>query len=226
MAYKSGRQTIAAVRTHKSMFILLRSFFPLDRKQLQSKPNVETFFDNTLNWEQQRAVQNVVSSDNLKTVHIIFGPPGTGKTTTVVEIARQLMQNPELRILLTAPSNQACDILTTRLASVISGEKRDAYRLNVHKTLFRLNGKIKILLDFLLIIFFFFHISAYTRTLSEVPDTVRPHTKAKYSITDNSFEYYDIPSMEDLKTYRYTCRIKIFLLTSFFFFFFFGGYVG
>jgi helicase MOV-10 len=47
---------------------------------------------------------------------VIFGPPGTGKTVTVVEAAWQLLQaDPTSKVLLCAPSNAAADVLCDRL---------------------------------------------------------------------------------------------------------------
>ena len=42
--------------------------------------------------------------------------PGTGKTVVVVEAIRQILSMPGLRILATAPSNSAADVIAERLA--------------------------------------------------------------------------------------------------------------
>lgn len=64
-----------------------------------------------LNPPQLDAVKYALGSD----LSIIFGPPGTGKTATVVETVRQLVQRGE-RVLLCAPSNVAVDNLVERLS--------------------------------------------------------------------------------------------------------------
>jgi hypothetical protein len=66
-----------------------------------------------LNTSQQRAVQAALAAHQLAVVH---GPPGTGKTTTVVEIIRQLA-NREKPVLVCAPSNAAVDVLVERCAA-------------------------------------------------------------------------------------------------------------
>ncbi|KAL3939288.1 MAG: hypothetical protein SGBAC_005968, partial [Bacillariaceae sp.] len=70
----------------------------------------------SLNPEQEAAVQRIVNGHLRRMPYIIFGPPGTGKTTTVVEAIYQLGKKGK-RILLVAPSNDAADILVERLSS-------------------------------------------------------------------------------------------------------------
>lgn len=65
-----------------------------------------------LNNSQQQAIDLILHARDLAIVH---GPPGTGKTTTLVEAVRILCQT-EKNILVTAPSNTAVDLLTERLA--------------------------------------------------------------------------------------------------------------
>jgi len=65
-----------------------------------------------LNESQREAVQQILSAQDIAVVH---GPPGTGKTTTLVEAVRCLSEQ-EATVLVTAPSNTAVDLLTERLA--------------------------------------------------------------------------------------------------------------
>lgn len=47
--------------------------------------------------------------------YIVFGPPGTGKTVTIVEAILQIKKNTNKKILVCAPANAACDMLTEKL---------------------------------------------------------------------------------------------------------------
>ena len=66
-----------------------------------------------LNESQQAAVQKIISANELAIVH---GPPGTGKTTTLVQAIKLLVKQGEGKILVTAPSNAAVDLLSEKLA--------------------------------------------------------------------------------------------------------------
>lgn len=79
------------------------SFFPA---------HTYTYPASGLNNSQQQAIDRILHARDLAIVH---GPPGTGKTTTLVEAVRILSQT-ERNILVTAPSNTAVDLLTERLA--------------------------------------------------------------------------------------------------------------
>src|SRR5258707_1146611 len=76
-----------------------------------------TPLDGNLNEAQIRAVQFGLAAQD---VAIIHGPPGTGKTTTVVELIRQAVLRGE-KVLACAPSNLAVDNLLERL--VAGGER-------------------------------------------------------------------------------------------------------
>jgi helicase MOV-10 len=72
------------------------------------------------NPEQVQAVQHIVCGTSQPSPYIIFGPPGTGKTSTVVESICQLWKtSPKAKILVTAQSNAACNEIMQRLLAVI-----------------------------------------------------------------------------------------------------------
>ncbi|MDF2435843.1 MAG: DNA-binding protein [Bacteroidota bacterium] len=64
-----------------------------------------------LNQSQNAAVQKILSA---KDIAIIHGPPGTGKTTTLVQAIRQTLKT-EKRVLVCSSSNTAVDLLTEKL---------------------------------------------------------------------------------------------------------------
>ena len=64
-----------------------------------------------LNQSQQRAIQRVVEAGEVAIVH---GPPGTGKTTTLVEAVIETLQR-ETQVLVCAPSNAAVDWISEQL---------------------------------------------------------------------------------------------------------------
>ncbi|KAK5117016.1 hypothetical protein LTR62_006737 [Meristemomyces frigidus] len=71
--------------------------------------------DKLLNYEQIRAVDIALLGNYGRVPYIISGPPGTGKTKTMVELALQLLKQPNAHLLVCAPSDPAADTLTERL---------------------------------------------------------------------------------------------------------------
>ncbi|EKM76476.1 hypothetical protein AGABI1DRAFT_131302 [Agaricus bisporus var. burnettii JB137-S8] len=66
--------------------------------------------------EQLGAVAAIMNMSPGSAPFIVFGPPGTGKTVTLVEAMQQIITaNPDSRILACAPSNSAADTLTQKL---------------------------------------------------------------------------------------------------------------
>lgn len=64
-----------------------------------------------LNLSQNRAVRKALSTEDIAVIH---GPPGTGKTTTLVSAIRVCLQS-ESQVLVCAPTNTAVDLLTEKL---------------------------------------------------------------------------------------------------------------
>jgi ATP-dependent RNA/DNA helicase IGHMBP2 len=71
----------------------------------------------SLNEAQNEAIRFALSAEDIAIIH---GPPGTGKTTSVVEFIRQAVARGE-KVLACAPSNTAVDNLLERLAA--SGQR-------------------------------------------------------------------------------------------------------
>ncbi len=72
----------------------------------------DLFYPSALNDSQQAAMRHVIAAQD---VAIIHGPPGTGKTTTLVQTILETVRR-ERRVLVCAPSNTAVDLLTEKLA--------------------------------------------------------------------------------------------------------------
>ncbi|KAI9006369.1 P-loop containing nucleoside triphosphate hydrolase protein [Hyaloraphidium curvatum] len=98
---------------------IIRVLFGLDKPAVEAvKVDSIRFFTENLNESQKRAVALALGAQTLALIH---GPPGTGKTHTVVEVIRQLATPKERggrgeRVLVCGPSNISVDNLVERLA--------------------------------------------------------------------------------------------------------------
>ncbi|KAF9057246.1 P-loop containing nucleoside triphosphate hydrolase protein [Panaeolus papilionaceus] len=113
-------------RQHQAMdtvFTQSRVFFPsqADLDYLVSRRPAEVplrLFNRLIetNEPQLQAVAGVMAMQPGSLPFIIFGPPGTGKTITMIECIQQVLAaNPQARIFACAPSNSAADLIALRL---------------------------------------------------------------------------------------------------------------
>lgn len=86
-----------------------------------------------LNVAQNQAIQNAVLADDIAVIH---GPPGTGKTTTLVE-AIILTLKSEKKTLVCAPGNLAVDLLTEKLAQRKIKTLRIGHPARIRETVLR-----------------------------------------------------------------------------------------
>lgn len=70
------------------------------------------FVNSGLNQAQKEAISKCLKSCDLSMIH---GPPGTGKTTTIVEYILQTVALQKSKVLACAPSNIAVDNIIERL---------------------------------------------------------------------------------------------------------------
>ena len=81
------------------------------RASIQPRP-LEFQSMNILNSSQLQAFRKVAESTDVAFIH---GPPGTGKTTTLVQAIKQTIKD-EKQVLVCAPSNAAVDLLVDKLS--------------------------------------------------------------------------------------------------------------
>ncbi|KAK1065326.1 hypothetical protein LTR74_008002 [Friedmanniomyces endolithicus] len=83
---------------------------PPSSSDLQSA--VSTWHDPSLNSTQQAAIRFALASENVALIH---GPPGTGKTHTLIELILQFLDRGQ-RVLVCGPSNISVDNIVERLS--------------------------------------------------------------------------------------------------------------
>uniref|UniRef100_A0A673H764 RNA helicase n=1 Tax=Sinocyclocheilus rhinocerous TaxID=307959 RepID=A0A673H764_9TELE len=107
--------------------------FPVGSRDVTpASPTTLRLFDQKLdnNHEQKTAVCNIVAGTSKPAPYLVFGPPGTGKTVTIVEAIKQVEKNiPDAYILACAPSNSAADQLCEKLITSEHVDSRKIYRL-------------------------------------------------------------------------------------------------
>lgn len=84
----------------------------LGEAEPQFRKTDESVVITSLNSSQNDAVRNILAA---KDVAIVHGPPGTGKTTTLVQAIRYTLRT-EKQVLVCSPSNTAVDLLTEKLS--------------------------------------------------------------------------------------------------------------
>jgi ATP-dependent RNA/DNA helicase IGHMBP2 len=108
------KKVLNELESNKQLFQLFEQLHSNETK-IQSSPVIKesiiSFVNKNLNESQQQAIKAILQNENLTIVH---GPPGTGKTTTLIEAIIQLINNGE-KVLVSAPSNTAVDHISKGL---------------------------------------------------------------------------------------------------------------
>lgn len=149
---------IPLMRMHQSLDTCKRRSlwsFIFPSSSLPSKPALELsdlrFFNKKVqeNREQSKAVRDMLLGLHRPYPYLLFGPPGTGKTVTLVEAIKQICTLiPSSRILITAPSNSASDLLAERLLDhVMPSQMLRLYSSSVHPE--KISKKLKKCCNFL-----------------------------------------------------------------------------
>ena len=112
--YRVMRDSLHTLRNSKEPHIAALREGIAERQLVQSRlaPNVIQRVPNLLNEAQLAAVQGSIETEYLGIIH---GPPGTGKTTTLVALVAALAQIKE-KVLVVAPSNNAVDLLARKIS--------------------------------------------------------------------------------------------------------------
>eukprot|EP01062_Namystynia_karyoxenos_P074489 TRINITY_DN713_c0_g3_i1.p1 TRINITY_DN713_c0_g3~~TRINITY_DN713_c0_g3_i1.p1 ORF type:complete len:1121 (+),score=344.73 TRINITY_DN713_c0_g3_i1:472-3834(+) len=76
--------------------------------------------------ERQRAAVEKVGAMKRGELRVIFGPPGTGKTVTMVSAVQRVLDAPHARVLCACPSNTAADVIAERLSTLF--DETELYR--------------------------------------------------------------------------------------------------
>jgi helicase MOV-10 len=108
----------------------IQRLFPTE-KNFSSQKYVQNLkqgvlFDKSIfnNDQQLQAVSHILGKTSGTSPYILFGPPGTGKTATIVEAIKQVyFQRKSSRIVVTAPSNLATNLLALKLLETIPQSK-------------------------------------------------------------------------------------------------------
>ncbi|WP_090609481.1 AAA domain-containing protein [Parapedobacter koreensis] len=99
--------------TDKKQGNLIRQL--LGETDVRESPPNPAYENDSLNASQNKAIAHILGENPLSILH---GPPGTGKTTTLIYAVQALLKQRPQQLLIVAPSNTAVDVLTERLDAV------------------------------------------------------------------------------------------------------------
>ena len=123
--------------------VLFEIFEPTFNENIERKNYIKnlTFFNKELNESQKDAVRFALEVNEIGLIH---GPPGTGKTTTIVEVILQLVKLGN-KILVVAPSNIAVDNIGEKLIHYKSTLSSKDSNINLEFDLCRIGHPARLL---------------------------------------------------------------------------------
>ena len=110
---RAMQSVLKAAESPSDLLRVLLGMAPPSFASIESSPPPLAFLDERLNASQRAAAQFVLRET--REIGLIHGPPGTGKTQTLVEVIRQLVSAGQ-RVLVCGASNLAVDNLVERLS--------------------------------------------------------------------------------------------------------------
>jgi ATP-dependent RNA/DNA helicase IGHMBP2 len=110
------KKVLGELENNQPLYKLFEQFHNNTKEVQQQQTNKQitatlSFQNKKLNESQQQAIAAITQNESITIVH---GPPGTGKTTTLVEAIIQLIKAGE-KVLVSAPSNTAVDHISKAL---------------------------------------------------------------------------------------------------------------
>jgi superfamily I DNA and/or RNA helicase len=146
---KLGLEVLFDNTSYEEMFSALKKAENAENKDVIKGIKSPTFklteiytAEQKLNESQNRAIAKILNANELAVVH---GPPGTGKTTTLVAAITKLAREKNEKILVVAPSNAAVDLLSEKLSEAGLNVMRVGNPVRVSESLsaLTLDGKMK-----------------------------------------------------------------------------------
>uniref|UniRef100_A0A3Q2DML2 Helicase ATP-binding domain-containing protein n=1 Tax=Cyprinodon variegatus TaxID=28743 RepID=A0A3Q2DML2_CYPVA len=97
-------------------FLVFQTHLLVGKQTAKPLPIKGQFFNTDLNPRQREAVKRILEGECRPVPYVLFGPPGTGKTITIIEAILQVYHFlPSSRVLVCTPSNSAADLICIRL---------------------------------------------------------------------------------------------------------------